>query len=171
MENGFASAWKLVLHWDIEHFQNRVFGDAFWGNGASLFGIIAYVPASALVTSSKTPPNQVPKNLAFGKPFSQFGKGKPRLPLLTVSLQHPWGLLRLPLWANVLISAWATSASLSGLLGYCLLGVAVGIAWSGLPLRSWVDMFPSFLLLETFLPKILLNISKSSKKVANRVQW
>lgn len=78
MENGFALAWKLGLHRDIDHFQNRVFGDAFWGNLMSLFGIITYVSASALVTSSKIPPKTVPQNFIFGKPFSQFGKGEPR---------------------------------------------------------------------------------------------
>ena len=69
MENGFASAWKLGLHGDIDYFQNPVFGDAFWGNGLSLFGIITYVPTSALVTSSKIPLNQSPKILLLGGPF------------------------------------------------------------------------------------------------------
>ena len=165
MEIGFALRHRA--------FPKSCFWGCFLGNGASLFGIIAYVPVSALVTSSKTPPNQVPKNLLLGSPFpnlgrvnrgylcgSPFGKGEARLPLLTVSLQHPWGLLRLPLWANGLV--------------YCLLGYVLGwsITWAGLPLRSWVDIFPSFLLLTNSLgKKLFTTISKRIvKKVANRVQ-
>lgn len=74
MENGFASAWKLGLHRDIDHFQNPVFGEAFGGNGVPLFGIITYVSPSALVTSSKTPLTQIPKKFAFGKPFPNLGR-------------------------------------------------------------------------------------------------
>lgn len=62
----------------------------------SLFGIITYVPTSALVTSSKTPPKIVPQKFAFGKPFSQFGKGMLGLPLRSVAGVS----LGLPLRAN-----------------------------------------------------------------------
>ena len=128
MENGFASAWKLGLHRNIDYFQNPVFGDDFWGNLRSLFGIIAYVSASALVTSSKTPPKTVPKNFAFGKPFSQFGKGEPRLPLCfliwgkeaeATSAVCCWGQIwGLSLRATTLGTTWATSAI--SLLGHPL---------------------------------------------------
>lgn len=171
MENGFALAWKLGLHRDIDHFQNRVFGDAFWGNLMSLFGIITYVSASALVTSSKIPPKTVPKNFIFGKPFSQFGKGEPR----------PLG--KAPIWERVNLGylcglAWGIGYLWGHHLDYCLgshFGYLCGLPLGqplGLPLRSWVDTFPTFLLLGSFWAKNFRNIYKNRKKVANRVhRW
>ena len=75
MENGFAPAWNLGLHRDIDHFQNPVFGEAFWGNDVPLFGIITYAKTPALATSSKMPLTQIPKKFAFGKPFPNLGNG------------------------------------------------------------------------------------------------
>ena len=169
MENGFAPAWNLGLHRDIDHFQNPVFGDAFWGNPTSLFGIITYVSASALVTSSKTPHAQIPKNFVFGKPFSQFGKGEPRLPLCFLIWEKEseatsavccWGIS----WATPegkhrgLLFGLPLRSVAEGKLGDYLCGLPL---WEplGLPLQSpsWDTHFgylcgPEWTRLATFLP-------------------